>query len=536
MSRFKHFEFPSQDFLNWVDTELSQSAKSCSNDATFISLLTLMEKRLGATSVLCESNYIDADFQSLSSCWYSKSFKQLPNLCCRVHFAREELSKQTLLNNEFQDTSYLGYAVLTPLNTGRVGRTVVSPWVNTVQSNGDTCFPVFLSAPSTVHIYGRRLVACGAPFISQDAMVMVCAQAAIWMALNYMHFKHGSNGLKRVLPDQITTAATDGLTWAGRLLPSGGLTAEHIANALSNLGHPSIVDTRREDAFDWKPLNWILKYIDSNIPIILALWHPPHAVVVVGALLGCNNYSDISTDDQITSLDNWIGGLIINDDNLGPYKIMPCDEGQLTHLRTEYSDLLPVSGTWESIDHISALFIPLPQEVSIQARHIDVILKQQVFRIRGQNRILSRLLEQADETSRPVLFRFMLTLLGHVDNDRIVTRSYLIPSMEYLQAINNKGEYPKALVSFYKKQQFPTYIWVSELYLQSDIQSQNVPERRALGEVILDASANKYDPSWLFVHVGGLILYRDVSNEEISFTFIENVQQYLTCKADPTGA
>jgi len=482
--------------------------------------------------VLCETNYIDADFQSLSSCWYSKSFKQLPNLYCRVHFAKEELTQQTILDNQFQDESYLGYTVLTPLNTGRVGRTVVRPWSCNVEFQGGRCLPLVLSAPSPVHVYGRRLFGRGAPYTSQDAMVIVCAQASIWMALNYMHFRYSRYGLKRVLPDEITKAATENLRWAGRLLPSGGLTAEHIANALSNLGYTPIVDTRREDAYNWNPLNWILKYIDSDIPVIVALWRPPHAIVVVGALLGCNNYSIIEPEERIASLDSWIGGLIVNDDNLGPYKIMPCKEDHLTQLAPHYSDLLPLPNTWKSLDDISALFVPLPQEVSIQARHIDVVLKEQVFRLSAQNKILSRLIEQADEHARPALYRFLLTLLGHVDNDRIVTRSYLIRSMEYLKSINSKGQYPEAIRSFYKKQQFPTYIWVSELYLQSDVQTQSISDRLAYGEVILDATANRFDPSWLFVHVGGSVLHRNVSTEEIGHFAADNIGPYRTWKCD----
>ena len=72
---------------------------------------------------------------------------------------------------------------------------------------------------------GTALKIKGVPFIQQDGMVMVCAQASMWIAAKYMHYAYA---LPRYLPYEITERATKPFIQSGRPIPSTGLAIEQI--------------------------------------------------------------------------------------------------------------------------------------------------------------------------------------------------------------------------------------------------------------------------------------------------------------------
>lgn len=527
MNRFEIFDLRSQSnqFNERLEEIIKPSSLSLRESYSLASTLFLLRNRLGAATALVERDYIDADFQSQYSFWYSKSFKKISNLCHRIHFFRRTLTLQEIANEKVEKGDYLGYTILTPLTTGRVGRTVICPWTDQIDVAGDVCTPSILCAQSPVHLFGSGLSVEGFPYTSQDAMVMVCAQSAIWMAIQYLHNRYSSYGVKRHYPDDITAAATRYLLWGGRILPSGGLTQFHMVNALSNLDCQPIIDSPTTNSQDWDVANWMVKYLDSEIPILMTLDHPPHAIVIVGALHGMSP-STLPSAANVVGFHHWAKGFIVNDDNLGPYKIMPLTDASFPTLKQSYDDLLPHSTTWKSIAQADGIIVPLPKEISIQARHIDLLV-QEILSPDPSNFILSELMPDPGKACKDLKY-FIGTLMGDVAGNRIVTRAYLIRSMEFLTKI--KSRYPKQLCEFYSEQQYPLYIWVVELMTQDEVINKQPGSRALYGEIIFDSTANRYDPCWLSVHVADRVVLRNHNTEDVSVVDCKGVTTYLSHK------
>jgi len=231
----------------------------------------------------------------------------------------------------------------------------------------------------------------------------------------------------------------------------------------------------------------------------------------------------------------WVSALIVNDDNLGPYKMMPRDDTDFGALAENCQDLLPPNWSWNSTDDIHAIIVPLTEEVAIQARHIDWLVKEQVLNPDSENSVLARFLSEATPENENLEY-FLASALGHVPDERVITRAYLARSMEFLGNIRRirdtyPDEYPLPIQAYYDQQQYPTYIWVVELSLQSEVQSKPVDQRLINGEIIFDATANKYDPCWLFVHINGWIVKRILDTEEAQFSNIGNIPPYRSCKS-----
>ncbi len=492
-------------------------------------IIGLVHKHLGGVTVAVESDYIDTDYQSLFSMWYSKTFKPYSNLSNRIHFFACEVTDESLRRCDFDKSKYLGFCCLTPLMCGRVGRSVIRPCLRNEEVNGDLIYPEIMTAPSRAHVFGEEYKVYGFPFISQDAMVMVCAQSAIWMALLFLHTKYGRYGVRRNYPHEITEAAGRYLPWGGRILPAGGLTVQHMANALSNLGFTSILDLRQDESQDWNPQNWIVKYLDSEIPVILSTDKPPHAVVALGALHSQKMLSTVKADERLIAADAWVSGLIVNDDSLGPYRIMPLsEEFQAKFKGSAYENLVPDDdGWWHNLDNVDGVIVPLPQEVSIQARHVDDIVAE-ILANDDDNAILAYFLSEMDKGNATL--DYILDVLTRPKvKDRLVTRAYLIRSMEFLKRVQKEG-YPPAVREYYDGQRYPQYIWVVEVMILSEIDDKAPQERQICGEIVIDSTANHYSISLLSAHLCGVVVTRDVDAEITDKKVLGTIEPYASSR------
>ena len=80
----------------------------------------------GALSVVAETRYMDLDYRSEYSAFYSKTFSSIPDTAHRLHFFAGNLDASTFWQLP-ADSKYLGYVVIRPSELGRVGRTVLAP-------------------------------------------------------------------------------------------------------------------------------------------------------------------------------------------------------------------------------------------------------------------------------------------------------------------------------------------------------------------------------------------------------------------------
>lgn len=420
-------------------------------------------QELNCRTVLVETRYIDLDYRNEYSNFYSKTFTRHRSTCERLHFFRKKLSNDAIPFLRLDsDEDYLGFCVIRPIPQFRVGRTILTP-IN--RPNLRVC-----QAKDRVNLFGEYLSISGMPFIQQDTQVGACAQASVWMALNFMHLKEKT---QRVFPYEITQYATKSIS-LGREIPSEGLTADQIAEAVRGAGLSPLYRTKEAAAGSgvlWRPEQILQVYLDSQIPVIISIKKPKlqHAVVAVGLETIYQNKKSSSFSDCIKSF-------IVNDDARGPYKKLPVVE----------------KGTAPySVKDIDAIIVPLPQKVYLTGEEAEEISEG--------------FLNSAIAISKRSELPEMTSFKKLVKTGEVISRTFVIKSNDYKNIFGSITTVSKHLQRYYKLLPMSRYIWVTELTSKS-LLFKNPP--RVYGEIIVDATSNKYNPNFLAIHLPSLLILK----------------------------
>jgi hypothetical protein len=82
----------------------------------------------GASTVVVETRYMDLDFRSEYSNFFSTTFAEIPDTAHRLHFFAAVIDPADLANlSEQVLKSYVGFVTVRPSPLGRVGRTMLRP-------------------------------------------------------------------------------------------------------------------------------------------------------------------------------------------------------------------------------------------------------------------------------------------------------------------------------------------------------------------------------------------------------------------------
>ena len=271
----------------------------------------------GAQSVIIETRYIDVDYRSEYSSFFSRTFAEIPDSTYRLHFFSTDISKSDLarLSNRVLQ-SYLGYAVIRPSPLGRVGRCLLSPppeLKDVVQT----------AVHDVVNLFGQTLKISGVPFAQQDTQFGRCAHVAAWIC-HYTAFLRGDVA-RRPMADFSLFADAD--VAEGRPFPSQGLTGLQISNLMRDFGLPPIMyrigyipGSGQEPpvpshAIDDDPGTWdtraiavLCRFLNSAYPVLVGTHD--HAFVIIGY-----------ERDQASG-GRWIN-FVRHDDQRGPYLLVP---------------------------------------------------------------------------------------------------------------------------------------------------------------------------------------------------------------------
>lgn len=287
----------------------------------------------GARTVLVQRRVQDPDFSAEYAAYYSRQFAAVPKLCTRLHFfVRGANPNETEMGylDRVNENDYLGFVTLRPVIKSPVGASILASSLPSGFIRTDDEFPV--------HIAGKRFAVRGTPFMQQDNAVGACAQASIWMALRTLRKREGDRAYD---PAQITDAATRYFV-TGRTRPNRtGLNQQQMTEAIRAAGYaphliplgdawymtgvPSMDDDEIEGA-----LKSIHPYVESQIPVVLILYpsRVGHAVVVIGHSWGTPAASKMMVEVarpggrtfQFIHAASWTPGLIVHNDNSGPYR------------------------------------------------------------------------------------------------------------------------------------------------------------------------------------------------------------------------
>ena len=335
---------------------------------------------LHCKTIVHERHYIDRHYIDDFSLFYSRSLRDYPNSCQRLHFFASEFDEKQWsdLIRRANDGSrreverelaehYLGFMVVKPLAGSPVGRTVLRTFGRT-NSSGRREFPA--TRRYVVTLAGLSLSVEGLAFQQQDQGVSACATTALWSALQRTA---PQEGLSSPTPAQITEAASRYMLPGGRALPSEGLRFDQLCEAVRATGLAPVLVTSispREDQA------YMATYLHSGLPVLLGIVpfgsKVGHAVCVVGVRLGSvqpPTDTSIRYRDGATAVDR----IYVHDDRLGPYasarlKAMTMDGDVVTTIELRWPDEQPAEES-----RLLGMLIPAPVKLRLSAVRLRVL-------------------------------------------------------------------------------------------------------------------------------------------------------------------
>ena len=435
-------------------------------------------------TMVMEKEYVDSDYRRAYQRFYARAFPNYSRHATRLHFFSANITPRSLANLERRkiSESYLGYCVVRPLRTRRVGRTVLHPGVAEPQAD----LPLALSE-FDVNLAGSRLKVTGAPFLEQDTRVGCCASCAIWMSTMMAGPRFG---LPTATVADITELATE-YAPGERVLGSTGLSWGEMETALRKMGYNPLTlgVSNRESA-----LRAIHPYLEGGIaPILLITLEDGglHAAVAVGHAYDpaqqVGEMAEVRWEGRSIRFrrsSEWINYLLIHDDQRGPFRAMRLVDSVSSSGQSECH--VEIDTSWPTFDGnagwptctkgtLYAVLTPAPAGISMTG-------------IEAEEKA-ARLTEIAFD----VLFR-----RGMPNN--IVLRTYLARSNDYKVFAHNRGLAGR-IRHLLRGKPLPHWIWITELCTTGDATVANGGTRMIRGEVVLDGNGSPWTPDFLALHV-----------------------------------
>ena len=269
----------------------------------------------GCQTIVIENRYVDADYRSEFSAFWSLKFAGRPAFTRRMHFFVGELEDDAI-HALPDDVGYLGYVVLRPVATGVVGRTVLAAPPQLVKRDA-----TLATITERVSFFGTDLTVEGVPFCTQDGEFIRCAHAATWIC-HYGAYRRGLAGRQvsaRLVEHSPTMLSYD------RPLPSTGMNYQQMQAVLSATGQPALMYVLGDlptvqgvpdpspvtgvpaGAWDTRLFSVICRYLNSGFPVLVGTLD--HAFVLVGY------YEEVVGADKLIRF-------IACDDQVGPYEVI----------------------------------------------------------------------------------------------------------------------------------------------------------------------------------------------------------------------
>lgn len=430
-----------------------------------------------ATTAIVETRYIDPDYRSEFSAYYSRVFRTVPDTAHRIHFFRAPLSKEQLWSLP-KDAGYIGYIIIRPIEHGQVGRTMLEPPPGLAPA-------VRTHVREEVTLFGQALFVTAAPFVQQDTQLDRCAHVAAWMC----HYTAARRGDVTRRPMAAFSLMADASLSTGRAVPSEGLTVVQLADLFRVFDLPpkvyniwqlptsSIVSpTAKPDpvppsadahpgTWDWRIIGICCRYLNSGIPVLVGTGE--HAFVLVGyAREHRNNKED------------WIR-FVRHDDQRGPYLSVD-DLFNDEHNGYRYTP-------WE------CLIVPLPDKIWLPPEPAE-----------GMGGLL------LDAAAKSIVAKVpdAQPLIDLASKGRLALRTYIAPANRFKQQL--AGRVDDVVLREYRLARWSRYVVVVEA-VDRDLRASGSPS--VIGEAIFDATSTDRLPEWLSLHVPGALWIRSSSGQ-----------------------
>lgn len=407
-------------------------------------------RRNRCRTVVVESRYVDADYRSDFSDFWSKRFDSIPLFARRVHFFRSQIADERLHRlSQRQKDGYLGYCVLRPgpHQDGRVGRTVLTPPPQLREAT-------LATITDEVSFFGNRLRVEGVPFLEQDGEFLRCAHAAIWGC----HYSaHRRELVGRRLTAELVELAPRVLS-ADRALPSPGMTLEQIQAVFDATGQPALLymlnklptvpgvedpEPVRDPGgkvlppglWDTRIFSVICRYLNSGFP-----------VMVINAGHGFNLVGWYRRNSQIR--------FVACDDQRGPYEVIS-------------SPFTDVRAPW------LAIMVPLPPKVYLSGEMAEA-WGHETLRVFGL-------------PPAPPEWQKLQEALGTTPKG-ISLRTFLRNTRDYKSGLSAQGR-DEDVVRGLRLARLPHYVWVVEAH-DRHLRKRKLPS--VIAEVVFDPNSSDH--------------------------------------------
>lgn len=291
---------------------------------------------LSTKTIVAELRYVDHDYLEDFAGYYVKCFKKIPRKCTRLHFFQNKFTEK-----QFKDTitqsdpgiphvtlqeNYLGFIVLRPLPETIVGRTCLKVY----PQENDTHYRFFPNTRTyAANLFGIELTVDTLAFQEQDKVTAACATSALWST-----FQGTGKLFQHAIPSpvEITKAATNNIPIESRVIPSQGLNAQQMAQAIRKLNlEPFSVSVSNLPLLQAT----IYAYLRGKIPLLLtielfdttvmpnqSMGH--HAVAVAGCGIKKGQVTEFDESGFLLKAIA-VDRLYAHDDQVGPFARMEID-------------------------------------------------------------------------------------------------------------------------------------------------------------------------------------------------------------------
>lgn len=418
----------------------------------------------GARTAVVETRYLDLDYRSEYSSFFSKTFAEIPDSANRLHFFNAQVSAEQLTRLSMQAVNgYIGYVTIRPSPLGRVGRTMLSPPPDFVGA-------VHTAVRDRVSFFGQELEVSGVPFAQQDTQFGRCAHVAAWIC----HYTAVLRGDVARRPMAEFSLLADASVAEGRPLPSQGLTGLQLSNLMREFGLPPIVyrmgslpESGQEPplpphapgadpgTWDTRAVAVLCRFLNSGFPMLIGTHE--HAFVIVG-------YQRV-----VAKASNWIR-FVRHDDQRGPY--LAVDD--------VLNDVDP--GTGDSYSPWQLLLAPVPEKLWLMP-------------------------EAAERVGREYLLRYDQLegngdFVARVKAGDLTFRTVAVTAARYKQVVDARG-LDAASVRELRLARLSRLVWVVEAV---DRPLRGAGKPCVLGEVVFDATSSDHNPNVLAIRVPGALL------------------------------
>ena len=436
-----------------------------------------------AMTAVIESDYTDVDYSASYYDQRGRSFTPDRRVTKRAHFFASEFTDEDL-SEASQDTirmmrdSYLGFSVIRPETPATLGRTVVA--CPTTISGHPVRFPT--RGTTQVDLAGIPLEVESCPYMSQDAKIMVCATAAVWMSTANLVDKMPSIAAHTTA--EITALAMSLERPFGPAVVRRGLSIVEMEQALIRMGF----DPRRHE---YPSADRIIEichlFSDSGIPPVLGitLEMVGHAVTVIGYTIGPPP-DLVPAFREVASAHQYVPYLVIHDDQRGMYLLAELeDEPVEGDNRTAVLSIHTPNGIEQA--RCTAILVPFPRRVMLDALEVTA---QAGYWIEFGKRF--GVIEERKVVSRKLLVR---------------SNSYKEKLLENRRSLSSPYGYANELVSFARALPMPRYVWLIEVSYVEDWDATNPELPPVVAEFVIDSTLTEdRRPAFLMAHYPGLII------------------------------